>query len=96
MSLTYKIAACIVRLLGVKKIFRKSKKDILEYAKKQNEKPAFDRDKAMKRDRRKKYFFFDRKVMGHRVLPMAGRIIAVYTLVNTERVLFEKYVVIAT
>ena len=68
MSLTYKIAAGIVRLLGVKKIFRKSKKDILEYAKKQNAKSAFDMDKAMERARRKKYFLFDRNVMGHRVL----------------------------
>ena len=68
MSLTYKIAAGIVRLLGVKKIFRKSKKDILEYAKKQNAKSAFDMDKAMERARRKKYLLFDRKVMGHRVL----------------------------
>lgn len=56
MSLTYKIAAGIVRLLGVKKIFRKSKKDILEYAKKQNAKSAFDMDKAMKRALRKKVF----------------------------------------
>nr|WP_072514635.1 alpha/beta hydrolase [Ndongobacter massiliensis] len=68
MTLTYKIAAGIVRLLGVKKIFKKSKEDILEYAKKQNAKSAFDLEKAMKRARRKKYFLFDRKTMGHRVL----------------------------
>ena len=68
MTLSYKIAAGIVRLLGIKKIFKKSKEDILEYAKKQNAKSAFDIDKAMKRADRKKYFLFDRKAMGHRVL----------------------------
>lgn len=68
MTLSYKIAAGIVRLLGIKKIFKKSKEDILEYAKKQNAKSAFDIDKAMKRAGRKKYFLFDRKAMGHRVL----------------------------
>ena len=49
MTLSYKIAEGIVRLLGIKKIFKKSKEDILEYAKKQNAKSAFDIDKAMKR-----------------------------------------------
>ncbi len=68
MTLTYKIAAGIVKLLGVKKIFKRPKEDILEYAKKQNEKSLFDIDKAIKRASRKKYFLFDRKVMGHRVL----------------------------
>ena len=68
MTLTYKIAAGIVRLLGIKKIFQKSKEDILEYAKKQNAKSAFDLDKAMKRANRKKYFLLDRKAMGYRVL----------------------------
>ena len=68
MSLTYKIAASIVRLLDIKKIFKKPKKEILEYAEKQNAKSPFDIDKAMKRASRKKYFLFDRKAMGHRVL----------------------------
>ena len=49
MTLTYKIAASIVRLLGIKKIFKKPKKEILEYAEKHNAKSAFDIDKAMKR-----------------------------------------------
>lgn len=38
MSLTYKIASGIVRLLGVKKMFLKSKEDMLEYAKGENAK----------------------------------------------------------
>lgn len=38
MSLTYKIAADIVRLLGVKKMFLKNKEEMLEYAKGENAK----------------------------------------------------------
>ena len=68
MSLTYKIASETVRLLGIKKIFKKPKKEILEYAEKHNAKSDFDIDKAMKRAGRKKYFLFDRKAMGYRVL----------------------------
>ncbi len=68
MTLTYKIATGIVSLLGVKKIFRRSKEDILNYAKKQNAKSTFDINKAMKRASRKKYFLFDRKVQGYRLL----------------------------
>ena len=68
MSLTYKIAANTVKLIGIKKIFKKSKEDILEFAKKQNAKSAFDIEKALKRAGRKKYFLFDKKAMGHRVL----------------------------
>ena len=68
MSLIYKISKVIVRLLGVKKIFKKSKNDILEYAKKQNEKSAFNIDKARNRADNKNYFLFDRKIMGHRFL----------------------------
>ncbi len=68
MSLTYKVAAETVKLAGVKKIFRKSKKDILKYAEKQNAKSTFDIGKAMKRADRKKYFLFDRNVMGNRLL----------------------------
>lgn len=68
MTLTYRVAALIVRMLGVKKIFKRSKEDILEYAKKQNEKSKFDINKAMKKAVRKKYFLFDKKVMGYRVL----------------------------
>lgn len=33
MSLTYKIASTIVRLIGVKKMFLKNKEEMLEYAK---------------------------------------------------------------
>lgn len=68
MSLTYKMAAAIVRLLGVKKIFLKNKEDILAYARKENAKTVFDFEKAMKRARRKNYYLFDREVMGYRLL----------------------------
>lgn len=68
MSLTYKMAAAIVRFLGVKKIFLKNKKDILAYARKENAKTVFDLDKAVKRARRKNYYLFDREVMGYRLL----------------------------
>lgn len=68
MSLTYKMAATIVRLLGVKKIFLKNKEDILAYARKENAKTVFDFEKALKRARRKNYYLFDREVMGYRLL----------------------------
>lgn len=68
MSLTYKIASIIVRLLGVKKMFLKNKDEMLEYAKKENAKAVFDLDKAKKRAKRKNYYLIDRDVMGHRVL----------------------------
>lgn len=68
MSLTYQIAAGIVKLLGVKKIFKKSKEEMLEYAKAENSKIVFDLEKAMRRSRRKKYYLFDREVMGYRLL----------------------------
>ena len=68
MSLTYKMAAAIVRLLGVKKIFLKNKEDILAYARKENAKTVFDFEKTMKRARRKNYHLFDREVMGYRLL----------------------------
>ena len=68
MSLTYKVAAAIVRLLGVKKMFLKNKEDILAYARKENAKTVFDFEKAMKRARRKNYYLFDREVMGYRLL----------------------------
>ena len=68
MTLIYKLAAGIVKVSGVKKIFKKSKKDILEYAKKQNAKHIFDISRAKKRADRKKYLIFDREVMGHRIL----------------------------
>lgn len=68
MTLTYKIASNIVRLLGIKNIFKKSKDEILEYAKKQNAKSPFDMDKAKQRASRKNYFLFERQVMGHRLL----------------------------
>ncbi len=68
MSLNYKIASGIVRLLGVKKIFLKNKEEILEYAKGQNAKAVFDLDKARKRAERKNYYLMDRDVMGYRLL----------------------------
>ena len=68
MSLTYKMAAAIVRFLGVKKIFLKNKEDILAYARKENAKTVFDFEKALKRARRKNYYLFDREVMGYRLL----------------------------
>ena len=68
MSLNYKIASGIVRLLGVKKIFLKNKEEILEYAKGQNAKVVFDLDKTRKRAKRKNYYLMDRDVMGYRLL----------------------------
>ena len=68
MSVTYKMAAAIVRFLGVKKIFLKNKEDILAYARKENAKKVFDFEKALKRARRKNYYLFDREVMGYRLL----------------------------
>lgn len=68
MSLTYKIAAGIVKLLGVKKVFQKSKGEMLKYARNQNAKQQFNLQKAKKRARRKKYFIYSRKVQGHRLL----------------------------
>lgn len=68
MSLTYKIASTIVRMLGVKKMFLKNKEEMLEYAKKENAKAVFDLDKARKRAERKNYYLIDRDVMGYRLL----------------------------
>ncbi|WP_019133578.1 alpha/beta hydrolase [Kallipyga massiliensis] len=68
MSLTYKIASGIVRLLGFKKIFLKNKEEMLEYAKGENAKVVFDQGKAMRRAKRRKYHLFDRDVMGYRLL----------------------------
>ena len=68
MSLTYKIASTIVRLVGVKKMFLKDKEEMLEYAKKENEKAVFDLNKAKKRAERKNYFLIDKDVMGYRLL----------------------------
>lgn len=68
MSLTYKIASTIVRLLGVKKMFLKNKEDILAYAKKENAKKVFDLDRAIKRAERKNYFLIHREVVGYRLL----------------------------
>ncbi len=68
MSLTYKIASGIVRLLDFKKIFLKNKEEMLEYAKGENAKVVFDLDKATKRAKRRKYHLFDRDVMGYRLL----------------------------
>ena len=68
MSLTYKIASTIVRLVGVKKMFLKNKEEMLEYAKKENAKAVFNLEKAMKRAKRKNYYLIDRDVMGYRLL----------------------------
>lgn len=68
MSLTYKIAASIVRLVGVKKMFLKDKDQMLEYARGENEKKVFDLKKARKRAERKNYYLFDRDVMGYRLV----------------------------
>ena len=68
MTLTYRVAAGVVRLAGVKKMFLKSKEDMLEYAKKQNAKSAFNLAKAQKRANRKNYFLFEREVMGYRLV----------------------------
>ena len=73
MSLSYKMAAEIVRLLGVKKMFTKPKEELLDYAKKQNAKSTFDLNKAMKRARQKHYFLFDKQVMGQRLLTYQKR-----------------------
>ncbi|MDU1832655.1 MAG: alpha/beta hydrolase [Finegoldia magna] len=68
MSLTYKIASTIVRLIGVKKMFLKNKEEMLEYAKGENAKLVFDLEKAKKRAERKNYYLFDRDVMGYRLI----------------------------
>ena len=57
MSLTYKIASEMVKLLGVKKMFLKNKEEMLEYAKGENAKVVFDLERAMKRAERKNIFF---------------------------------------
>lgn len=68
MSLTYKIASTIVRLIGVKKMFLKNKEEMLEYAKGENAKIIFDLEKAKARATRKNYYLFDRDVMGYRLI----------------------------
>ena len=68
MSLTYKIASTIVRLIGVKKMFLKNKEEMLEYAKGENAKIVFDLEKAKARATRKNYYLFDRDVMGYRLI----------------------------
>ncbi|WP_237037085.1 alpha/beta hydrolase [Mediannikoviicoccus vaginalis] len=68
MSITYKIASEIVRLLGVKKMFLKNKEEMLEYAKGENAKAVFDLDKAKKRAERKNYYLIDRDVMGYSLI----------------------------
>lgn len=68
MTITYKILEKIIKLLKVKKIFIKSKEDILEYAKKENNKVIFNIDKSTKIANRKKYYLFDKEVDGYRLL----------------------------
>lgn len=68
MSITYKIASEIVRLLGVKKMFLKNKDQMLEYAKRENAKAVFDLAKAKKRAERKNYYLINRDLMACRLL----------------------------
>ena len=68
MSLNYKIASGIVRLLNVKKMFLKNKDEMLEYAKGENAKEVFDLDKAMKRAKRKNYYLYARDVTGYSLI----------------------------
>ena len=68
MSLTYKVASGIVRLLEVKKMFLKSKEEMLEYAEGEKAKKVFNIDKALKRAKRKNYYLYDRDIMGYRLL----------------------------
>ncbi|WP_311553758.1 alpha/beta hydrolase [Propionimicrobium lymphophilum] len=68
MSLTYKVASDIVRLLEVKKMFLKSKEEMLEYAEEEKAKKVFNIDKALKRAKRKNYYLYDRDIMGYRLL----------------------------
>ena len=68
MSLTYKIASEIVRLLGVKKMFLKNKDQMLEYAKGENAKAVFDLAKAKKRAERKNYYLINRDLMACKLL----------------------------
>lgn len=68
MSLTYNIASTIVKMIGVKKMFLKNKEEMLEYAKGENAKIVFDLEKAKARATRKKYYLFDRDVMGYRLI----------------------------
>lgn len=68
MSVTYKTASAIVRLVGVKKMFLKNKEEMLEYARGQNAKAVFDLGKARKRAERKNYYLIARDVMGCRLI----------------------------
>lgn len=68
MSLTYKLAACLVRMFGIKKMFLKSKEEMLEYARGENAKVVFDLAKAIKRAKRRNYYLIDKDVMGYRLI----------------------------
>ena len=68
MSITYKLAAYLVRMLGVKKMFLKSKEQMLEYARGENAKEVFVLDKALKRAHRKNYHLIEKEVMGYRLI----------------------------
>lgn len=68
MSLTYKLASSLVRMLNVKKMFLKDKDQMLEYARGENAKVVFDLDKAMNRAKRRNYFLFEKDVMGYRLI----------------------------
>ena len=89
MSLTYKIASEIVRLLGVKKMFLKNKDQMLEYAKRENAKAVFDLAKAKKRAERKKYYLINRDLMACRLLsyqknksPAEGAVLYLLSLIH--------------
>lgn len=68
MSITYKLAAYLVRMLGVKKMFLKNKEQMLEYARGENSKEVFVLDKALKRAHRKNYHLIEKEVMSYRLI----------------------------
>ena len=68
MSITYKVAEEIAKLLKVKNFLKMSKADILEYAKKENAKHPFDLAKAKNRAARKNYYLFDKDIEGSRLI----------------------------
>lgn len=68
MSATYKIAEKLVKFLDIKKMFRKSKEEILEYARKENSKHIFDFEKAEKRAKKKGYYLKEGKIQGYKFL----------------------------
>lgn len=68
MSLSYKVISRIVKLLNVKKMFLKSKEEMLEYARGENAKKVFDLEKSLKRAAKKGYHLFSKDVMGYQLI----------------------------